>query len=74
MDKFPSSEVFPTLIKDDGNSSNVSASSDIVDSWGKGSRVTYLPSLVPTLATATRLCDGLKIGNFGLILSASLTK
>ena len=64
---------FSTLIKDAGNSSNVSASTDIADSWGKGSRVTYSPFLVLPLATATRLCDGLKIGNFSLILSASLT-
>ena len=73
MDTFPSSEVFPALIKYDGNYSNMSVSANIVYSWGKVIRVTYLPSLVPPLATATRLCDGLKIGNFGLILSASLT-
>ena len=73
MDTFPSSEVFPTLIKDAGNSLNVSAYADIDESWGKGSRVTFFPFLVPPLAIATRLCDGLKIGNFSLILSASLT-
>ena len=72
MDTFLSSEVFPTLIKDNGNYSKVSASDVIVDSCGKGRRVTYLPSLVPPLATDTRLCDGRKIGNFNLILSASL--
>ena len=58
IDTFPSLEVFPTLIKDARNSSNMSASADIADSWGKGSRVTYFPFLVPPLATATRLCDG----------------
>ena len=73
MDTFPSSTVFPTLIKDDGNFSNVSASTYVVESCGKGSRVTYLPLLVPPLATVTRLCDGLNIGNFSLILSDSLT-
>ena len=73
MDTFLSSEVFPTLIKDYGKYSNFYASADIVDSCGKGSRVTYLTFLVPPLATDTRLCDGLKIGNLSLILSASLT-
>ena len=72
MDTFPSSEVFPTLINDDRNSSNVSASAVVVDSCGKGRRVTYLPLLVPTLATATSLCDGRKIGNSNMIRSASL--
>ena len=72
MDIFTSSEVFPTLIKDDGNYSNVSASADIVDSRGKGSCVTYLPLLVPPLVNARRLCDSLKISNFSLIMSASL--
>ena len=72
MDTFPSSEVFPTLINDDGNSSKVSASAVIVYSCGKGICVTYLPLIVPPLETDTRLCDGRKIGNFNLILSASL--
>ena len=53
MDIFPSSEVFPTFNKYDGNFSNVSASADIVGRCGKGSRVTYFPLLVLPLATVT---------------------
>ena len=73
MDEFKSSEVFPTLINDGGNSSKVSTSAVIVDSCGKGRHVTYLPLLVLPLATDTRLWDDVKIGNFSLILSAALT-
>ena len=72
MEMYPSSEVFFTLINDDGNSSKVSASVFVVDICEKGRRVTYLPLLVPPLETATRLCDGRKIGNLNLILSDSL--
>ena len=72
METLPSLEVSPTLISDEGNSSDMSASAVAVENCGKGKRVTYLKLLVPTLATATRLCDGHKIDNPSPILSALL--
>ena len=62
MDTLPSSAVFPTLISDAGNSSNVSASAALLESYGNGSVVTYLPLQDPPLATPTFLSDILNIG------------
>ena len=72
MGTFPSLDVFPTLISDEGNASDMSASDVVVDNCGKGRRMTYLTFLVTPLETATCLWDSHKIGNPSPILSASL--
>jgi hypothetical protein len=58
----PLSDVLPTLIRDVGNSWNVSACLDCADSFQKGSWVNYLALLVPPFATPTRRVEGLRIG------------
>jgi len=57
----PSYVVLPTLIRDVGKSWNVSACLDRVDSFQKGSWVTYLALLVPPFATLTHPVEGLRI-------------
>ena len=62
MDTLPSLAVSPTIIKDDGNSLNVSASATFSDIWGKHSLLTYLPLhalllVTPTLLLETRNID-----------------
>ena len=69
MDTLPSLAVLPTLNNDFGNSSNVSASDALLDTWGKGSLVTYLPLHVPPLATPTFLVDKRNIGRPNFFLS-----
>ena len=58
----PFSDVFPTLISEVGDYSNLSASANLMDSCGNCSDVTYLPLQAPPLATPTFLSDLLDIG------------
>ena len=69
MDILPSSAVLHTLISEVGNSSNVSASDDLLESCGNGSEVTYLTLQAPSLDTHTFLFDILNIGRPNLVLS-----
>ena len=62
MDTLPSSDVYPTLISEVRNSSNVSASAALLVSCGNVSAVTYLPFQAPPLATPNFLSDILNIG------------
>ena len=62
MDTLPSSSVFPTLIKDVGNSSDVSVSAALLESWGKGRLVTYVPLHTPQLVTPNFLAETRNIG------------
>jgi hypothetical protein len=68
----PSSDVLPTLIRDVGKSWNVSPCLDCVDSFHKGSWVTYLALLVPPFATLTCRVEGLRIGRPALHWSCLL--
>ena len=52
-DIFPSSDVFPTIIKDVGKSSNVSACTALGDNCLRGNLVTYLHLLAPEFSTVT---------------------
>ena len=72
MDMLPSSAVLPTLISYVGNSSNVSASSSLVESCSNGSEVTYLPLQSPLLANPTFLSDILNIGMPNFVMSFSM--
>ena len=69
IDTMPSSAVFPTLIRDVGNSLNVSACLAFDDNDGKGKLVTCFPLLFSPLATMTRLVDGRNIGRRAASLS-----
>ena len=69
MDTLPSSAVFPTLISDVGNYSNVSDSAALLESCGNVSVVTYLPLQVPPLDTPTFVSDIINIGRPNLFLS-----
>ena len=62
MDTLPPSDVLPTVIRDVGNYSDVSASAALLESCGNGSVVTYLPSQALPLATPTLLADKRNIG------------
>ena len=62
IETLPSSADFPTLISDVGNSSNVSASADMLESCGNVSVVTYLPLQAPPLSTPNFLANILNIG------------
>ena len=72
MDTLPSSAVLTTLIKDVGNSSNVSDSAAMLESCGKGSLATYLPLHGPPLAMHTFLTDTRYIGRPNFFLPSSL--
>ena len=72
IDIVPSSAVFPTLIRDVGNSLNVSACLAFGDNDGKGKLVTCFPLLFSPFATMTRLVDGRNIGRRAASLSFSL--
>ena len=61
MDTFPSSAVFPTIISDVGNVSNVSASAALLESLRNGSVVTYLPFQALPFSTPTFLSDIINI-------------
>ena len=69
MDMLPSSAVFPKLIRDVVNSSNVYVSATLLESCGNGSLVTYLPLHVQPLATPTFLDDTRNIGRPNCFLS-----
>ena len=73
MDTFPLSAVFMTLIRDVGNYSNVSASAALLESFGNGSLVTYLPLHAPPLATPNLLADTHNIGRSNCFLSFSMS-
>ena len=73
METLPSLAVLTTLIKDVGGSLNVSDSVALLESWGKGSLVTYLPLHAPPLATPTFLADMRNIGRPNLFLSFLLS-
>ena len=62
MDTLPSSAVLSTLISDVGNSSNVSDSAALLESYRNGSLVTYLMLHAPPLVTPTFLADTRNIG------------
>ena len=72
MDVLPSSNIFPTLIRDVGKSSNVSASAAFFDSCGKGNLVTYLLLLPPPFPHLLSFMiwvgwvDPIFVGNFHL--------
>ncbi len=68
----PSSELLPMLIRDVGKSWNVSACLNCVDSFQKGSWVTYLALLVLPFATPTCRVEGLRIGRPALRWSCLL--
>ena len=72
MDTLPSSAVFPTLISDVGNYSNVSASAALLESCGNGIVVMYLPLQATPLATPTFLSDIINIGRPNFVLYFSL--
>ena len=57
------------LINDVGNFSNVSDSSALLESYGKGSLVTYLLFHAPPFATPTSLAEMRNIGSPNLFLS-----
>jgi hypothetical protein len=69
IDILPSSAVFPTLMRDVGNSLNVSACLATADNDGKGKLVTCWPLLFSPLATMTYLVDGRSIGRPAAFLS-----
>ena len=73
MDTLPLSAVFPTLISEVGNYSNVSASSALLESCRNGSEVTYLPLQASPLATPTSLSGIINIGRPYFVLSFSLS-
>ena len=62
METLPSLAFFPTLIIEVGDSSNVSASADFLESCSNGSVVTQLPLQAPPLATPAFLYNILNIG------------
>ncbi len=62
MDTVPSSQVCPTLISEDGKSSNESACLALSDNALNGSRVTYFALLTPPLAHAACFVDFRKMG------------
>ena len=72
IDIVPLLAVFPTLIRDMGNSLNVSACLDFDDNDGKGKLVTCFPLLFSPLATMTHLVDGRNIGRRAASLSSLL--
>ena len=72
IDIVPLAAVFPTLIRDVGNSLNVSACLAFDDNDRKGKLVTCFPLLFSPLATMTRLVDGRNIGRRAASLSFSL--
>ena len=72
MDTLPSSAILPTLISDVGNSSNVTASAALLESYGNGSVVRYLSLQAPPLTSYTFLSDILSIGRPNFVLSFSL--
>ena len=72
MEMVPSSHVLPTLIKDVGKSSKLSAWLACGESWENGSCMTCLARLVPPLAVLTRLVDVRRIGKPALRRSDSL--
>ena len=72
MDTLPSSAVLTKLIRDVGDSSNVSDSANLLDSCRNGSVVTYLPLQAPPLATPTVLADTRNIGRPNCFLSFSM--
>ena len=67
-----SSAFLPTLIRDVGNSSNVYASSALLESCRNGSLVTYLPLHAPPLSTPTFLTDMRNISTPNYFLYFSL--
>ena len=69
MDTLPLSDIFPTLISDVGDSSNVSAFAVLLESCGNGSVVTYLLLQVPSLATPNFLADTHNICRHNVFLS-----
>ena len=72
IDILPSSAVFPTLMRDVGNSLNVSACLAFDDNNGKGKLVTCWPLLFSLLVSMTCLVDGRNIGRRAASLSFSL--
>ena len=68
-DILPLLAVFLMLIRDVGNSLNVSACSALGDKVGKGKLVTCCPLLFSPLATMTRLVAGSNIGRPAAFLS-----
>ena len=72
MEIVPSSDVFPTLINDDGKSSNVSAVLAVSDRCSNGRLVTRFALLTPPFATPTLLLDCRRIGSRARCLSFSL--
>ena len=72
IDIVPSSAVFPTFIRDVGNSLNVSECRAFVDKTGKGKLVTCWPLIFSPFATMTSLVDGRKMGMRAATLSFSL--
>ena len=69
MDTLPSLSVLPTLINYVGNYLNVSDSAALLETWGKGSLVTYLSLHTPPLATPTFLAETRNIGRPKFFLS-----
>ena len=65
----PSLAVFLTLMRDVGNSLNVSSCCAFDDNDGKGKLVTCWPLLFSPLATMTRLVDGRNMGRRAAFLS-----
>ena len=69
IDIVPSSAVLPTLIRDVGNSLNVSACHAFMDKAGQGKLVMCWPLLFSPFVTMTCLVDGRKMGRRAAALS-----
>ena len=72
IEMLPPLHVLPTIIKDVGNSLNMSACTAVYKISWNGSLVTYCPFLMPPLATLTCLFGFLIIGIRALFISSSL--
>ena len=71
IEMLPSSAIFPTLISNVGDSSNVSAYASLLESCRNGSVVRYLSFQASPLATPTFLADSRNIGrpNFSFLFA-----